>query len=77
MSIRNKSKDLNAQGRISRKFTSPGNGNMTTPSWWTRLYMTRPRRLENKSSCRAILRGADPDGMNFPPGNRKPHKYYW
>lgn len=77
MSIRNKSKDRNAKGRISRKFTSPGNGNMNTPSWWTRLYMTRPRRLENKSSCRAILRGADPDGMNFRLGNHKPHEYYW
>lgn len=76
MSIRNISIDRTDKGKIARKYTSP-NGNMSTPSWWTRTFMTRPRRYENKAACKAILRGENPDGMYFPLGNHKPHTYYW
>lgn len=48
-----------------------------TPKWWRRLYMTRPRRHANAACCARIVKGADPDGVIFPLGNRKPHVYYW
>ena len=48
-----------------------------TPRWWRKLYMTRPRRRENRLLCHQLARGADPDAMVFPVGNRKPHFYYW
>ena len=39
--------------------------------------MTRPKRRENRAVCLEILRGANPDELAFPLGNRKPHEYYW
>lgn len=48
-----------------------------TPKWWRNLYMTRPRRYENKRLCHSIRQGADPDALVFPLGNHKPHVYYW
>ncbi len=48
-----------------------------TPRSWRKLYMTRPRRRENKRLCWQVQRGADYEGMSFPLGNRKPHIYYW
>ena len=48
-----------------------------TPKWWRKLYMTRPRRRENKHICWLILHGADPEGLTAPLGNCKPHLYYW
>jgi hypothetical protein len=46
------------------------------PKWWRKLYMTRPRRRENKRVCWLILHGADPEGLIAPLGNYKPHLYY-
>lgn len=48
-----------------------------TPKWWRRLFMTRPWRHANAACCARIIKGSDPDGMAFPPGNHKPHAYYW
>lgn len=49
-----------------------------TPAWWTRLFMSRPRRARNHLIERLILNGAvDTEDMALPLGNRKPHKYYW
>ena len=50
---------------------------MGTPKWWRKLYMTRPRRRANRALCRRILKGESFDELVFPPGNRKPHVYYW
>jgi hypothetical protein len=79
MSVKNKVKDRDERGKIKRKYTGPSSTYWLshTPRWWVKLFMTRPKRRENKSACVSILKGEDPDGVVFPLGNRKPHKYYW
>lgn len=79
MSIKNKTKDRNRNGRIKRKYTGPYTTGFhkQTPKWWMRAYMTRPKKLESRRLCRQILLGGDYDGMTFPLGNRKPHEFYW
>ncbi len=79
MSVTNKSKDRDARGRPDRKYTGPESTFWLshTPKWWVKLYMTRPKRRQNTAVCRAIVKGADPDEMIYPLGNRKPHRYYW
>lgn len=48
-----------------------------SPSWWTSIFMNRPKRAANCRLARKILLGAiDPDNTVFPLGNRKPHNYY-
>ena len=79
MSIANKSRDRGPDGKLLRKYRrtygpSIPNG---TPKWWRKLFMTRPRRRDNKHACRMILKGRDPDGLVLPLGNHKPHVYYW
>ena len=79
MSVKNKRLDRDDAGRIKRRYTGPDSTFWLghTPKWWTKLFMTRPKRRENKRVCRRILCGENPDGMAFPLGNRKPHDYYW
>ncbi len=49
-----------------------------TPSWHTRLFMNRPKRLDNRRALHRVATGAvDADAMAFALGCRKPHKYYW
>lgn len=50
---------------------------LTTPHWWIRLLMNKPKRHANKRLLRAVLYGADYDAMAFPLGNRKPHAYFY
>lgn len=47
------------------------------PAWWDRTFHTRKKRARNKALVRKVMKGADPDGVTFPLGNRKPHIYYW
>ncbi len=79
MSVRNKAKDRDRNGKIKRKYTGPCSTHWLnqTPSWWVRLYMNRPKRRENKRVCHLVLRGEDPDSLVLPVGNRKPHVYNW
>jgi hypothetical protein len=52
---------------------------MTTPSWWTRLTMNRPQRLEGHLWERDVVK-KDLDSLEEedPPGvSHKPHIYYW
>ena len=77
MSVRNRILDRNGKGRIRRSVTSRRGDLMTTPGWWVNLYMSRPRRRENRRLCKEIEAGADPDSSVFPLGNRRPHVYYW
>lgn len=62
MSVRNKTKDRDAQGKIKAAYRGkPCHRRfLSTPSWWTRLYMTRPRRQQNRRICRAVEKGANP-----------------
>lgn len=49
-----------------------------TPSWWTRLFMNRPKRAAIHHLERKIVtEGVDVDNVPFPLGSRKPHNYYW
>jgi hypothetical protein len=47
---------------------------MTTPSWWTRLYMLRPQRARENQQLRNIQVLED---FDFVDTGRKPHVYYW
>ena len=63
MSVKNKAKDRDSRGKIPRKYTAQRSKFSLnhTPSWHVTLYMSRPRRRENRRVCAAILQGADPD----------------
>jgi len=81
MSVINKAKDRDHNGRIRRKFTSRRKWGVhydKSPGWWVKLFMTRPRRREEAQLCRLLcLETIDADDAVFPLGNHKPHKYYW
>lgn len=79
MSVKNKATDRDHKGKIKRKYTGPESTYWLghTPKWWVKMFMTRPRRRRNRLACRAVLKGADPDCIAWPSGNRKPHEYYW
>ena len=47
---------------------------MSTPSWWTRMFMIRPRRTAENQQLRMM---GDIDEFDFIDNKRKPHKYYW
>lgn len=49
-----------------------------TPSWWTRLYMNRPRRHRDDLCLKRISSGlVDVDAAIFSVGGHRPHVYYW
>ncbi len=79
MSTTHRYLDRGPDGRLLRKYRRlygpafPGG----TPKWWRKLFMTRPRRRENRALCHRILRGEDYERLAFPLGSRKPHVYYW
>lgn len=80
MSNLNQHADRDANGKLLRgKFRSHHGVRYPdgTPKWWRRLFMTRPRRHANAACCARIIKGTDPDGLVFPPGNHKPHVCYW
>jgi hypothetical protein len=80
MSNLNQHSDRDADGKLlRRKFRSCYGSRFPsgTPKWWRKLHMTRPRRRANALCCTRIAKGADPDGIQFPLGNHKPHVYYW
>ena len=49
MSTTNKAEDLGPDGRLLRKYRRTYMPNLaSTPRWWRKLYMTRPKRRENR-----------------------------
>jgi len=50
---------------------------MTTPSWWCRLTMHRPKRRRCRIWEHEILREQDLSEADCPDWGRKPHVYYW
>lgn len=78
MSTTNKAKDRGPDGRLLRKYRRTYMPNLaSTPRWWRKLYMTRPKRRANRLVCQRVLQGVDPDCLVMPLGNYKPHTYYW
>jgi len=78
MSTTNKAQDRGPDGKLLRKYRRTYTPNFaSTPRWWRKLFMTRPRRRENRRACKRALRGVGPDSLILPLGNCKPHKYYW
>ena len=81
MSVKNKAKDRDHNERIRRKYTSRHKWGVhygKSPSWWVKLFMTRPQRREEARLCRLLEReSVDRDEVIFPLGNHKPHVYYW
>lgn len=81
MSVKNKAKDRDHNGRIRRKYTSRHKWGVhygSSPGWWVKLFMTRPQRRVEAHFCSLLCKApTDADEMTFPLGNRKPHEYYW
>jgi hypothetical protein len=81
MSVKNKTKDRDHNGRIRRKYTSRHKWGVhygSSPAWWVKLFMTRPQRRVETHLCRLLgQESIDADEAIFPLGNRKPHEYYW
>lgn len=46
------------------------------PRHHDKVFHTRPRRRAEQRLERAVVKGADPDEINWPV-SRKPHIYYW
>lgn len=46
------------------------------PAWWDRVFHTRPKRVQTHALERKALH-EDPDGVAWPLGNHKPHRYFW
>ncbi len=79
MSIKNQ-RDRDTKGHIKKQKRS--NDGPPCPygrgDWeWRNKMMNRPKRRANKSICKQVMKGADPDGLAGPLGNCKPHVYYW
>lgn len=49
----------------------------STPSWWVREFMNKPKRRRNKMLCCSVVKGASSENIAWPLGNHKPHIYYW
>lgn len=47
------------------------------PAWHNTIYNIRPKRRINTALSRKIVGGVDPDSVEWPLGNQKPHVYYW
>jgi len=79
MSTTHRYLDRGPDGRLLRKYRRLYGPAFLggTPKWWRKLFMTRPRRRENRALCHRILRGEDYERLAFPVGSRKPHVYYW
>lgn len=80
MSIKNKAKDRDINGRINRNYTGPSLDWKAAfpkgcPRSWRNRFITRPKRRKNKQICYNILKGDDYDELIFPLGNKKPHHY--
>lgn len=76
MSTTNRATDRDDRGFLKRNLRGP-NLRQSTPRYWVQLYMTRPRRRENRRLCLQVESGLEPDEMIWPLGSRKPHVYYW
>lgn len=60
------------------KWMSPATGRRgEAPSWWNIFFNNRPKRRRDARNIRNVMKGADPDGIAWELGNRKPHYYYW
>jgi hypothetical protein len=46
------------------------------PRYWDKTHHIRPARAGTRRLERAVVTGADADGLVWPDG-RKPHIYYW
>ena len=49
----------------------------TTPSWWTRITMTRPQRRRGRVWEHTVLKATDLELVDPPTVGRKPHVYYY
>lgn len=50
---------------------------MTTPGWWIRLMMNKPKRREAHMLEKKAHRVEDLEDVDFVNSKRKPHIYYW
>lgn len=90
MSIKHRVKDRDHTGKmrplfrvwkeqVRREYRAPAPFYDTTrnPSWYNRLFSTKPKRKESRQLCRDIVAGrCEPDGAIFPLVN-KPCDYRW
>lgn len=50
---------------------------MSTPSWWTRLFMNRPQRSRSNQYMRQITLDVNLEEIDPPLVGNKPHVYYY
>jgi hypothetical protein len=50
---------------------------MNTPSWFTRMMMTKPQRKAAHDWERKAATSSDIEQLDTPPHGKKPHIYYW
>jgi|688.fasta_scaffold1006310_1 hypothetical protein len=50
---------------------------MSTPSWWTRITMTRPLRRHYHLLEHEAVKTNDLEDLDFPDFKNKPFIYYW
>lgn len=49
----------------------------STPSWYIRMKMTRPQRVEVRRLIHQVMRLADLQDAPIFPHPKRPHWYYW
>lgn len=76
MSTYNRALDRDECGRLKRHYRRPA-WPCSTPGWWVRETMNRPRRRIHRYFCHKVMLGHDPDAIAWPLGNHRPHCYYW
>jgi len=75
MSTYNRALDREECGRLKRHYRRPARP-WSTPGWWVREHMNRPRRNLNRHLCRMVTLGDDSEAMVWSLGNHKPYVYY-
>lgn len=50
---------------------------MSTPSWFTNLFMTRPERRRASNFTSQVIYSQDLEEEDLADTKRKPHIYYW
>lgn len=76
MSTFNRARDRDESGRLKRTYRRAP-WQRRSPGYWVHLHMNRPRRRRNHHLCHLVVKGYDPECLDWPLGNRKPHLYYW
>ncbi len=80
MSVKNKTKDRDSNGRIRREYTSKAHWRnySSVPRWFCKLYYYSPCRTRAKEYSIQILKGEDPElFIDWEPKRRRAVQWEW